>query len=227
MTLAHCFTIKKNLSLCGKEEIPCQSTVAIKFVDEICPRSKTFASTNSCEDEFAGRSNASTSTTATTTAAAETSSPSLTRRKLSFRNRWRSRKNIGDDSGGTVLRRSQSAKEVRGICQADSLSIRSPADLSSPSNVENSFSEKSDPKKDDSTTNLFRTFRLKRTRTLSSIVATWNKSIRINKRKSQSFRHLENFFTPFEQRYSSCGLHLKFDFNTINKVFEITVNDVL
>jgi len=134
-------------------------------------------------------------------AAAETSTPSLTRRKLSFRNRWRSRKNVGDDGGGTVLRRSQSAKEVRGICHADSLSIRSPVDVSGPSNVEKIFSEKIDPKKEDSTTNLFRTFRLKRTLTLSSIVATWNKSIRINKRKSQSFRHLENFFTSFDQRY--------------------------
>ena len=142
-------------------------------------RSKTFTS---CEDDFvAGASARSTN---------ENSSPNLNRRKLSFRNRWRSRKNVVDD--GPCLRRSQSAKEVRGSCTAD---------IIAPCSTEPACSDKQCPKKDGSSANIFGTFRLKRTRTLSSIVATWNKSIRISKRKSQSFRHLENFFSPFEQRY--------------------------
>ena len=130
-------------------------------------------------------------------------SPTLNRRKSSFRYRWRSRKNVHDDAeGGTVLRRSQSAKEVRGTGNT-LIEIKTPDILSNTGNA--SFERsKSGQKKEGSSSNLLQTFRLKRTQTLSSIVATWNKSMRINKRKSQSFRHLENFFT-FDSRYLDEG----------------------
>jgi hypothetical protein len=166
-------------------------------------RAKTCTMTSSCEEELEA-SPTTTTTTATNSASVDATSPTLNRRKTSFRYRWRSRKNVLDESaGGPVLRRSQSAKEVRGTGNHLTGShliepTKSPDIMSSPGNV---FDDKSGPKKEASTSNLFQTFRLKRTKTLSSIVATWNKSMRINKRKSQSFRHLENFFSSFDSRY--------------------------
>ena len=169
-------------------------------------RAKNFTVTSSCEEEFVA-SPTSTSPPAATNATKPDSgtdlvtSPSMNRRKTSFRYRWRSRKNVLDDGvgvGGPLLRRSQSAKEVRGTAHHMTEQLKSPDLLSRP---ENPFQNKSGQKKEGSSSNLFQTFRLKRTMTLSSIVATWNKSMRINnKRKSQSFRHLENFFTSFDSR---------------------------
>ena len=156
-------------------------------------RSKNFASTTSCEEGFVANP-----------AAESCTSPNLNRRKLSFRNRWRSRKNVLEDGGGPVLRRSQSAKEVRGNGSANNLSTKNLNQTVSNDKSEIIICQK----KEDSSSNLFQTFRLKRTRTLSSIVANWNKSIRINKRKSQSFRHLENFFTSFDQRYFKVKISL-------------------
>ena len=172
-------------------------------------RAKNFTMTSSCEEEFVASSTptptptsppAATNSSNSESGTGHVTSPSVNRRKTSFRYRWRSRKNVLDDNvgvGGPLLRRSQSAKEVRGTSHHLTEPPKSPDPLSRPGDA---FQTKTGQKKEGSSSNLFQTFRLKRTKTLSSIVATWNKSMRINKRKSQSFRHLENFFTSFDSR---------------------------